>query len=245
MENVQEKLAALAEMQKIHAQIDQIRRVRGGLPEEVTDLEDELAGLQTRVDRLQEEINELNIEIKSRKEKTKENDAAIKKYKEQQSEIKNNREYEALEKEIEFSELDTLTHKKKVKALEEKVKLVQVSKEEVTAKLAERTKDLEDKKGELDVIVKETEEEEKKLQKQAGAAEKKVDARILNAYHNIRTNMRNGLAVVGTDRNACGGCFAIIPPQRLAEIRQQKKIIICENCGRILVDNTFFVPQTA
>jgi uncharacterized protein len=245
MENVQEKLAALAEMQKIHSQIDKIRRVRGGLPEEVSDLEDELAGLQTRVDRLQEEINELNAEVKSRKEKIKENEVAVKKYKEQQSEIKNNREYEALEKEIEFSELDTLTHKKKIKVLEEKVKLVQVSKEEVTAKHTERVKDLEDKKGELDLIVKETEEEEKKLQKQAGAAEKKVDSRILNAYHNIRLNMRNGLAVVGTDRNACGGCFAIIPPQRLAEIRQQKKIIICENCGRILVDNTFFVPQPA
>lgn len=245
MENVQEKLAALAEMQKIHAEIDRIRRVRGGLPEEVADLEDELTGLQTRVNRLQEEINELNAEVKSRKEKIKENDAAIKKYKEQQNEIKNNREYEALEKEIEYSELDTLNHKKKIKIVEEKVKLVQISKEEVSAKLAERNKDLEDKKAELDVIVQETEEEEKKLMKQAGSAEKKVEERILTAYHKIRSNMRNGLAVVKTDRSACGGCFAIIPPQRLAEIRQKKRIIVCENCGRILVDSSFFGIEPA
>lgn len=245
MENIQEKLAALAEMQKIHSQIDQIRRIRGGLPEEVTDLEDELAGLQTRVDRLQEEINEVNQEIKSRKEKIKENEAAIKKYGEQQKEIKNNREFDALNKEIEFAELDNQSHKKKIKMLEEKVKSITLSKEQVQGKLTERTKDLNDKKDELDLIVQETEDEEKKLLKLAVVAEKKIDERVLKAYHKIRTNMRNGLAVVATDRNACGGCFAIIPPQRQAEIRQRKKVLVCENCGRILVDVSFFAKEPA
>jgi len=245
MENIEEKLAALAELQKIHTQIDQIRRIRGGLPEEVTDLEDEIAGLQTRVDRLQTEITDVNQEIKSRKEKIKENEAAIKKYGEQQKEIKNNREFEALNKEIEYAELDNLSHKKKIKLLEEKVKMINVSRDEVQAKCDERTKDLSDKQGELDVIVKETEDEEKKLNKQATSAEKKVDDRVLKAYHKIRGNMRNGLAVVSTDRGACGGCFAIIPPQRQAEIRQKKKVIICENCGRILVDVAYFEKEPA
>jgi hypothetical protein len=240
MENIEEKLAALAELQIIHSEIDQIRRIRGGLPEEVADLEDEIAGLQTRIERLQAEINELNQEIKSRKESIKENEVGIKKHIEQQNEIKNNREFEALNKEIEYAELDNLTHKKKIKIVEEKIKAVQMSREEVSAKLEERVSDLKAKKDELDVIVGETEAEEKKLQKRAEAAEKKVEARVAIAYHKIRTNMRNGLAVVATDRGACGGCFAIIPPQRQAEIRQKKKIIICENCGRILVDISYF-----
>lgn len=240
MENIEEKLAALAQLQQIHAEIDQIRRIRGGLPEEVSDLEDEIAGLQTRIDRLQEEIAEVNLEIRARKEKIKENDASIKKFNEQQKEIKNNREFEALNKEIEYAELDTLAHKKKIKLMEEKVRTITAARDEVQAKHTERMKDLDDKKGELDVIVKETEDEEKKLTKLIGAAEKKLDDRVLKAYHKIRGNMRNGLAVVSTYQGACGGCFAVIPPQRLAEIRQKKKVIVCENCGRIQVDASYF-----
>ena len=236
---IEQKLKALYELQTIHSEIDKIRIVRGELPMEVADLEDDVAGLETRIHKIKEEINELEDEIVNRKNTMKQAAAAIKKYEEQQNNVKNNREYEALSKEIEIQGLDIQVSEKKIKEytfeIGSKTRVLEVAE----ASLVERHKDLDLKKSELDVITKETEKEEDAAMKKAAKAEKLIEERLLIAYERLRTNAKNGLAVVTVSRDSCSGCFNKIPPQRQSDIRQGKKIIVCEHCGRILVDDRF------
>ena len=235
--SVEEKLDALYELQKIDSEIDRIRTIRGELPLEVQDLEDELSGLETRVNKIQEEIQELETEITDRKNASKEAELAIVKYKEQQNNVRNNREFESLSKEIEFQELEIKLHEKKSK--EAKVKIA--SKKEILDESKERFElrkgDLATKQSELNEIVGETQKEEDELTKKSDDAKKKIDERLLSAYIRLRGNAKNGLAVVPVKRDACGGCFNKIPPQRQLDIQAKKKVLVCEHCGRILVPN--------
>jgi len=236
---IEQKLKALYELQTIHSEIDKIRIVRGELPMEVADLEDDVAGLETRIHKIKEEINELEDEIVNRKNTMKQAAAAIKKYEEQQNNVKNNREYEALSKEIEIQGLDIQVSEKKIKEytfeIGNKTRVLEIAE----ASLVERHKDLDLKKSELDLITKETEKEEDAAMKKAAKAEKLIEERLLIAYERLRTNAKNGLAVVTVSRDSCSGCFNKIPPQRQSDTRQGKKIIVCEHCGRILVDDRF------
>ncbi|MCS6905662.1 MAG: C4-type zinc ribbon domain-containing protein [Bacteroidia bacterium] len=234
------KLQSLADLQKIHSRLDKIRQIRGDLPEEVNDLEDELEGLKTRIKRLENDINEYNKEIANRKIIIKQSEELKKKYEQQLMTVKNSREFDALNKEIENAQLDIENSIRKIGKFEELKKDREAKIAQIKEVYQERENDLKLKRGELEVLIAETQVEEEELMRQAELAEQKMDARLLRAYNRIRKSMRNGLAVVTVDRGACGGCFAIIPPQRQYEIRQKKKIIVCENCGRILVDATFF-----
>lgn len=242
---VEEKLRALYELQQIDAQIDRIRTVRGELPLEVRDLEDEVAGLETRVNNLNNETKELQQGIVDKKNAIKEAQAAIKKYESQQGKVRNNREFDSLTKEIEFQKLEEQLATKRIKEFEAQIlskkDLVQGSQ----AALEERSADLKLKKDELEDIVSETRKEEDELLTRSASSEQKIEARLLNAYKRIRQNVRNGLAVVPVERDACGGCFNKIPPQRQLDIRLHKKIIVCEHCGRILVDADFLLGKTS
>lgn len=232
---VAEKLEGLHRLQKIDSEIDRIRTVRGELPLEVQDLEDELAGLNTRIEKIQSEIEDLELDISNRKNANKDAETAISKYKEQQNNVRNNREFESLAKEIEFQELEIKLNEKRSK--ETKVKIEH--KKEVLAEATERKDfrqgDLDAKKAELDEIISETQEQEEKLAKKSATALKKLDDRLSAAYTRLRENARNGLAVVEVDRDSCGGCFNKIPPQRQLDIQTKKRVISCEHCGRILV----------
>ena len=234
------RLTALARLQLIDSQLDRLRQVRGGLPEEVRDLEDELEGLNTRIARLQEEVDGAQAEISKRQTVIVESRDLIKKYDAQLMNVKNSREFEALNKEIELANLEILTAERKIKQYTEVITEKAERVNEVKTLYDERARDLDEKQKELNQIIAETEKEEKKLQKMSDAASKELEPRLLHSYQKIRQNMRNGLAVVGMDRGACGGCFAIIPPQRQYEVRQKKKLMVCENCGRILVDGAYF-----
>lgn len=245
MEKIEEKLGALARLQAIDSKLDEIHRLRGSLPEEVSDLEDDIEGLETRKEKIESEIDALRKEIAKRNNNIKEYSEQIKKYETQQNNVKNSREFEALSKEIEYAQLEILTSEKKNKQFADQIALKEVTLQETIQSVEERKSDLVEKKKELENIVAETEKEEKQLEKLSKEASKKVEERIFNSYKRIRSNMRNGLAVVSTDRDACGGCFAIIPPQVHFELRQKKKLIVCENCGRILVDRSFFEEATA
>lgn len=231
---VAEKLDALFELQKIDSEIDKIRTIRGELPLEVQDLEDEVAGLQTRISNFESELKELETEISDRKNASKESESAIAKYKEQQNNVRNNREYDSLSKEIEFQELEIKLHEKKSKEakfkMESKVEVVESAK----TQLEFRINDLATKKAELDAIIAETQVDEDRLLKSSENAKKNIEDRLLFAYDRLRTNAKNGLAVVPVDRDACGGCFNKIPAQRQLDIETKKKIIVCEHCGRIL-----------
>jgi predicted nucleic acid-binding Zn-ribbon protein len=232
----EEKLHALFQLQLIDTEIDKIRIVRGELPMEVSDLEDEVAGLQTRVQNYTEEAEALKADIAARKQSIKDCNALIKKYEAQQMNVKNNREFDSLNKEIEFQQLEIQLSQKRIKEFEGEL----AAKNEVVAAstqtLEERTQDLNNKKGELDTIIAETQKEEEQLMEFRNKAGEMIDERLLTAYHRTRSNARNGLAVVTIQRDACGGCFNKIPPQRQLDIRQHKKVIVCEHCGRILVD---------
>lgn len=233
---VELKLKALYTLQTIDSEIDRIRTVRGELPLEVRDLEDVVAGLETRHKNLEEEMKAMETSISEKKNTMKEAAANIKKYEAQQSKVRNNREYDSLTKEIEFQNLEIQLSEKRIK----EYKLQLVTKAEMIEKAAEdlkeKKKELKAKKSELDEIIAETEKEEEALLKRSRASEKSIEDRLLNAYKRIRMNARNGLAVVPVQRDACGGCFNKIPPQRQLDIRASKKIIVCEHCGRILVD---------
>ncbi len=233
---VAQKLEGLLKLQKIDNKLNEIRKVRGDLPEEVRDLEDEIAGYDTRISRFKEEIKSNDIEIDSYKIRIKDAEKLIAKYKEQQMNVRNNREFEAISKEIELQELEIQIAEKKIK--ETKIKTDRKKEEiETTASTKdERVKDLANKKGELDSIVAEGTEEEQKLLKERDKAVKNVDERLYLSYNRVRLNANNGLAVVSVKRDACGGCFNTVPPQRQADIRDKKKIIVCEHCGRILAD---------
>jgi predicted nucleic acid-binding Zn-ribbon protein len=230
------KLEALLTLQHLDSQLDEIRRVRGDLPEEVSDLEDEIAGYEVRVKKFDEEIQGLNDTIKSRKQASKDAESLIKKYDEQQQNVRNNREFEAIAKEIELQRLEIQIADKKIKEAQYQIDVKNAEISGTKAKLDERRKDLDNKKGELDTIVAENEEEERGLMVQREEATKPVEDRLLTAYTRIRGNVRNGLAVVLVRRDACGGCFNTVPPQRQADIISHKKIIVCEHCGRILAD---------
>lgn len=245
MEKIEEKLRALATLQSIDSKLDHILTLRGSLPDEVADLEDDIAGLESRRDKIDADIKAIEAEVTKKQNGIKDFSAQIKKYETQLNTVKNNREYEALSKEIEYAQLEILTSEKKIKQLREQIDGRKVLFDETQKQIDERQIDLGEKRKELDVIVKETEREEKKLRDLSDEASVKVEDHILKAYRKIRRNMRNGLAVVPAEREACGGCFSIIPPKVQLEMRSRKKFIICENCGRILVDQSFFGESEA
>lgn len=233
--SIAEKLDALFNLQKIDSEIDRIRTIRGELPLEVEDLEDEIEGLSTRVEKLEGELSDAESAIAGYKNTIKEATAAIEKYKEQQNNVRNNREYESLSKEIEFQTLEIQLSEKRIKEakfdIENKKEVVTTVKET----LVRRKGDLDAKKGELDEIVAETQKDEEDLVKKSEKARQSIDDRLLSAYERLRSNSRNGLAVVPIERDSCGGCFNKIPPQRQMDIQAKKKVIVCEHCGRILV----------
>ncbi|MEQ9403530.1 MAG: C4-type zinc ribbon domain-containing protein [Cyclobacteriaceae bacterium] len=237
MENtVAQKLEALEKLQAIDSRIDEIKKVRGALPEEVQDLEDEIVGYETRMEKQNQEQKDTEDAIAANKTAIKDAEKLIKKYEEQQMNVRNNREYDAITKEVELQQLEIQILEKRIKEAYEKIESKKEESEETKATLAERKKDLEGKKKELDTITKESEADEQKIEKERKKAEKNVDERLLKSYDRVRKNMRNGLAVVPVNRGACGGCFNIVPPQKQAEIREKKKLIVCEHCGRILAD---------
>ncbi|MES2628396.1 MAG: C4-type zinc ribbon domain-containing protein [Bacteroidota bacterium] len=233
---IEAKLRALYDLQKIDSQIDKIKQVRGELPLEVQDLEDELEGLQTRLSKLKEEVKELEKGISDRKQGKEEAKNLIKKYEEQQANVRNNREYDALSKEIEFQNLEIQLCDKRIKEFQASIKVKDEQIKGTDDKFNDRKNDLDIKKKELEEIVAETQKEENDLQERADKDRATVDGRLLSAYERIRGNARNGLAVVNVERDSCGGCFSKIPPQRQMDIKSHKKVIVCESCGRILVD---------
>lgn len=235
---VSQKLDALKNLQSIDSQLDEIKKVRGALPEEVADLEDEIAGYETRVEKFKTELAELEGNISDHKTQIKNSEALIKKYEEQQMNVRNNREYDAITKEMELQNLEIQISEKRIKEAYVKIELKKVDIEKTEGELSERQKDLETKKSELQVLTKESEADEKKLLGNREKAAKAIEERLLISYTKLRTNARNGLAVVPVDRGACGGCFNVVPPQRQADIRDSKKVTVCEHCGRILAEVT-------
>jgi predicted nucleic acid-binding Zn-ribbon protein len=234
--SVEEKLTALLTLQKIESKMDELRILKGELPMEVADLEDEIQGLNARKNRIEEEINGVTDFIEQRKNAIKEAEALVKKYEKQSNNVKNNREFEAINKEIEMQQLEVKLAEKHIKDATEEIAEKAVNLEKAKKNIAAKESVLATKKGELEKIIAANEKEEKHYQKQANEAREHVDNRLLASYDKIRKSYRNGLAVVPVERDACGGCFNAIPPQKQSEIRQHKKVMICENCGRILVD---------
>ena len=233
--SMQEKIAALYELQKIDSQIDEINKIKGELPLEVQDLEDEIAGLNTRIANIEAEIEELNSLSKQRNREKDQAQMLIAKYNEQQNNVRNNREFDAITKEIEYQELEIQLADKFLKEYSAGIKVKKAALADAQAIVADRTLDLTAKKSELDGIEAETADQVAMLEKKAESAKTKIDERLLTVYNRIRRNVHNGLAVVTVNRDACGGCYNRIPPQRQVDIRQGKKLIICEYCGRILV----------
>ena len=235
--STEEKILALYELQKIDSKIDEINKLKGELPLEVQDLEDEIAGLETRISNYMTELDDLNKLSKAKKEEIEQSKAQIAKYEEQQNNVRNNREFDSLSKEIEYQKLEIELSEKKIKeaSAEAKVKKKQV--DDAKEVLEGRKIDLANKQAELNSIDEETAKEIEQLAGQSEIASKKIDDRLLGAYSRIRSNVHNGLAVVTVQRDACGGCYNRIPPQRQLDIRLSKKIIVCEYCGRILVSD--------
>jgi len=233
---VEEKLKALYELQKAVSKIDEIKILRGELPLEVQDLEDEIIGLNTRMENYETEIAEIITTISTKKIEIEESKLKIAKYKEQQDNVRNNREYDNLSKEIEFQTLEIELSEKRIREYTAGLETKQADQKTTSSALTERKLDLDLKKGELNEIVSETKQEEEKLREHAKEIESLIEPRLVTAFKRIRKNARNGLAVVYVQRDACGGCFNKIPAQRQLDIRLRKKIIVCEYCGRILVD---------
>lgn len=235
--DVTEKLKNLYRLQLIDSKIDKIKTLRGELPLEVDDLADEIAGLETRINNYKLEIKDLNAKVAGAENKKNEAEVLLKKYVEQQNNVRNNREFDALSKEIENQNLDIEHCEKDIfrakKEIEEKTALIEVA----TTNLQERKTDFENKKVELNDIITDTQAEEDQLNAERAEIEKIADPRLLYSYGRIRNNAQNKLAVVAIERDACGGCHNKIPPQRQLDIRASKKVIVCENCGRILVDS--------
>jgi Zn-ribbon protein, possibly nucleic acid-binding len=233
---VEEKLHSLFSLQTVASKIDEIKILRGELPLEVQDLEDEIIGLNTRITNFATEIDEIQKSIKGKKTEIEEAQGKIARYKEQQDNVRNNREYENLTKEIEYQSLEIELCEKRIKEFTASKESKTADKQATSDGLTERKLDLKQKKAELNEIVAETKQEEEKLREQAKKLELLIEPRLLTAFKRIRKNARNGLAVVYVNRDACGGCFNKIPAQRQLDIRLRKKIIVCEYCGRILVD---------
>jgi uncharacterized protein len=235
--SIEKKLKALYDLQTIDSLIDKIRIVRGELPLEVQDLEDEIAGIQTRIENSSAETTQIEESILEKKNAIKNCQVLIKKYEAQQMNVRNNREYDSLSKEIEYQNLEIQLCEKRIKEFKVSLDLKKEVIEKSNEVLEEKIKDLEVKKAELNDIIAETEKEETLLLQKSAENQQIIEDRLLNAYQKIRKNARNGLAVVVVERDACGGCFNKIPPQRQLDIRLHKKIIVCEYCGRILVDD--------
>ena len=242
--SVEEKLTALVKLQKVDSKLDEISILKGELPMEVSDLEDEIQGLHARQLRVEEEINGISDFINKKKEVITDSEALLKKYEKQSENVKNNREFEAINKEIEMQQLEIKLAEKHIKdaneEIAEKIKLLDAAKKQIA------TKDsvLNNKKGELEKIIADTEKEENHFKVLSEKARTTIDTRLLFSYDRIRNNYRNGLSVVPVMRDSCGGCFNAIPPQKQSEIKQHKKIIVCENCGRILVDEDMVANVT-
>lgn len=237
MENlVAKQLEALLKLQSIDSKLDEIEKMRGDLPEEVRDLEDEIIGFNTRIGRFNEELNNLNESIVHNKLLIKDAEKLIEKYETQQNNVRNNREYDAISKEIELQQLEIQILNKKMREALAKIEIKEKQIEDTEATLAARNRDLANKQKELDQLIAESGEDEEKLQKERERRVKNIESRLYKSYQKIRGNAQNGLAVVMVKRDACGGCFNIVPPQRQADIREKKKIIVCEHCGRVFAD---------
>jgi predicted nucleic acid-binding Zn-ribbon protein len=235
--SVEERLRALYSLQLVDSEIDKIKTLRGELPLEVQDLEDEIAGLETRLGNLKEEVVNLEKAVSKKHNEITDAEALIKKYEEQQKNVRNNREFDSLSKEIEYQNLEIELFNKKIKEFNFQIDEKKVVINDSESTLSERKTDLDNKKSELDEIISDTQKEEEGLYKKLETIEEIIEDRLLTAYKRIRSNARNGLAVVPVQRDACGGCFNQIPPQRQLDIKSRKKIIVCEYCGRILVDD--------
>ena len=234
---IERRLVALHTLQLIDSEIDKIQIIRGELPQAIQDLEDEIAGLRTRIDNFKGSINEQNANILKRNEEVANHQAMIKKYEKQQDNVRNNREFEAINKEIEFQDLEIQLCERRNRDAKNKIDELKHHIEAAELLIKNRQDDLDSKKAELDGIIEETRKDEVRLLEKSREMEQYSDERYLTAYKRIRQQARNGLAVVTIDRDACGGCFSKIPPQRQSEIKMHKKVIVCEHCGRILVDD--------
>ena len=234
--SVEERLKTLYQLQTALSAIDEKRALRGELPLEVQDLEDEIAGLTTRVEKIAADIDEYQKAITQKKGEIADAEASVERYKAQLNEVKNNREYDTLSKEIEFQTLEIELCNKKIREANNKIADKEQEKANSEALIAERQGDLEVKKNELEEIMEETRVEEEKLKEQVKNLESKIEGRLLTSFKRIRKNARNGLGIVYVQRDACGGCFNKIPPQRQLDIKMHKKIIVCEYCGRIMID---------
>ena len=241
--SVEEKLKALYDLQCVDSEIDQLRVVRGELPVEIQDLEDEIARLEARLEKFEEEKSTLKADQKAKKVAIKNSEELIVRYKNQLENIKNNREFTSLTKDLEFQELEIQLSDKRTNEIKAKVLMKDEVIASTTEDLNENKEDLKGKKSELSEITAETEKEEKALMKKSKSSQKKIDDSLISSYERIRTSVRNGLALVSVDRDACGGCFNKIPPQRQLDIKLHKKIIVCEHCGRILVDSNILSEQ--
>ena len=234
--SVEEKLKTLYQLQTTLSAIDEKRALRGELPLEVQDLEDDIAGLSIRIEKIQNEIDEFQYAVTQKKRDIDQAQMSVERYKKQLDDVKNNREYDTLSKEIEFQTLEIELCNKKIK---EGASKIEEKKEELKRNqddLKDRRTDLDVKKSELDEIMEETRAEEEKLKEKAKEFETKIEPRLLTSFKRIRKNSRNGLGIVYVQRDACGGCFNKIPPQRQLDIKMRKKIIVCEYCGRIMID---------
>ncbi len=235
--SVEERLRALYSLQLVDSEIDKIKTLRGELPLEVQDLEDDIAGLETRLSNLRDEVVALEKSVQKKNQEISEAETLIKKYEDQQKNVRNNREFDSLSKEIEYQNLEIELFNKKIKEFLVQVEEKKSAIAESEGTLSERKADLENKQSELDEIISDTKKEEEGLYKKLEKTQGIIEERLLTAYKRIRLNARNGLAVVPVQRDACGGCFNQIPPQRQLDIKSRKKIIVCEYCGRILVDD--------
>lgn len=234
---VNEKLLALYKLQVIDSKIDELRRLRGDTPLKVKDIEDEIVGLKTRKENIENEIKVLKDHISDKKNIIKDAKDKLKKYAEQQDKVRNNREFEAISKQIEYEELEIQLSDKRIKEYSAQIKTKEESLAEVDTNIKDKEEDFTSAKSELDDIVVETEKDEQNLRDLRTGIEEKIEKRLLKAYLRIRKGVRNGLAVVPIHREACGGCFNKIAPQRQIDVASHKKIIVCEFCGRILVDD--------
>jgi predicted nucleic acid-binding Zn-ribbon protein len=234
--SVEQRLKSLYELQTILSEIDRIKQIRGELPLEVKDLEDEIAGLNTRIENYSREIEEMQQNLASEREKIKSAEDLISRYKEQLDNVRNNREFDLLTKEVEFQNLEIELCEKHINDFNAAIRNKQSDIKQTENVLEDRNHTLNEKRTELNEIVSETREQEDTLRDNAKALEPKIDERTLTAFKRIRKNARNGLGIVYVERNACGGCFNRIPPQKQAEIKMHKKVIVCEYCGRIMID---------
>ncbi len=243
--SVEEKLNTLYQLQTTLSAVDEKRALRGELPLEVQDLEDEIAGLNTRLEKINADIDEFKKAISQKKAEIANAESSVERYKKQLDEVKNNREYDTLTKEIEFQSLEIELCNKKIKEAMIRVEEKKQDLEQVEALIKDREAALKEKRDELDEIMQETRDEEDSLRDKAKSLEMKIEARLLSSFKRIRKNARNGLGIVYVQRDACGGCFNKIPPQRQLDIKMHKKIIVCEYCGRIMIDPELAGVKTA